>query len=113
MTVKIYHNPRCRKSREALQWLYDRNITPEIVEYLKRPPTQDEFIEIINGLPAPANTLIRGKEAMDLNITPENLGETEVLELLCAHPEIMERPVVTTEKGSRIGRPADTIMDIL
>lgn len=113
MSIKIYHNTRCSKSRETLKLLQEKGHDPEIIEYLNDPPTVLELEYIVENLQQPANALIRVKEAGALDIEPRELGETEVIKLLRAHPEIMERPVVITEKGVRIGRPPELVLEIL
>ncbi|MGM0423147.1 MAG: arsenate reductase (glutaredoxin) [Pseudomonadota bacterium] len=113
MDIRIYHNPRCSKSRQTLQLLQEKGISPEIIEYLKTPLSAAEIEHIIEYLPHPANILIRDKEAAELGIESKRLGETGVLELLQEHPHIMERPIVVSAKGVRIGRPPETVLEIL
>lgn len=113
MSIKIYHNTRCSKSRETLKLLQEKGYDPEIIDYLNNPLSEYELHHIIENLPQPANALIRAKEAGDLDIDPKRLGETGVVKLLITHPEVMERPIVVTDKGVRIGRPPESVLEIL
>ena len=113
MTIKIYHNPRCSKSREALKLLEDKNKKFEVVEYLKTPPDQAELAAIAMKLPNGAQRLYRAKDAKKLGLNIEDLSHEAIIEMIAAEPKLMERPVVTTETAARIGRPPEDILEIL
>ena len=104
MAVTIYHNPRCSKSRQALQLLRERGIEPEIVDYLKTPPAADE-IEAVLGMEPRA--LMRAKEAAyrDAGMADESLSRRALIDLMAAHPIVIERPVVVSGARAALGRP--------
>ncbi len=113
MTIKIYHNPRCSKSRQTLQLLHDKGFEPEVVEYLKSPPTKKELAEIALKLPDGATRMVRAKDAKDLGFDPKDLTHEEIINLLDEDPSVMERPIVVTDKGARLGRPPEDVLEIL
>lgn len=113
MTIKIYHNPRCSKSRQTLELLRDKGYDPEVIEYLKSPPSKKELAEIALKLPEGAIRLVRPNDAKDLGFDPHDLTHEQIINLLDEDPSVMERPVVVTEKGARIGRPPEDVLEIL
>ena len=113
MTIKIYHNPRCSKSRETLKLLKDKGFDPKVIEYLKSPPSKAELAEIALKLPEGATRLVRPKDAKDLGFDPHDLTHEQIINLLHEDISVMERPVVVTEKGARLGRPPEDVLDIL
>jgi arsenate reductase len=114
MKAIIYHNPRCSKSRQALALLNDKGIEPEIRQYLKSPLSRAELTDLIQQLGINAHKLLRTKEAeYKESGLSEDSTEDEVIAAICNQPKLMERPVVVTEKGARIGRPTEAIEDIL
>lgn len=114
MKATIYHNPRCSKSRQALALLNDKQIETDIHEYLKSPLNSTELSELIKLLGIPAHDLLRTKEAeyKEAGLSKES-SEAEILAAISSTPKLMERPIVVTEKGARIGRPTEAIEEIL
>ena len=112
MSLVIYHNPRCSKSRETLALLQDRGLTPQIIDYLKTPPDAATLREIVARLGLPARALVRKKEAADAGI-PDTLEGDALLEALAAAPAALERPVVVCGDKARIGRPPAQVLEIL
>lgn len=114
MQAKIYHNPRCSKSRATLELLQQHNINVDVVEYLKQPPEAAEIREILTRLGLTARDLIRSKEAA---FTDSGLSldadEAELIELMTRQPEIIERPVVVIGNRARIGRPPENVLELL
>ena len=98
MAVTIYHNPRCSKSRQALQLLRDRGIEPEIVDYLKTPPSADEIDAVLSKLGLEPRTVMRGKEAAyrEAGMADESLSRRALIDLMAAHPIVIERPIVVS-----------------
>src|SRR5260370_42131830 len=94
MTVTIYHNPRCGKSRETLELLRRRGITPEIIEYLKTPPNASELRRIIGLLGIAPRQLLRAKEAREAGIDAAKLSDEALIAAMVPHPIIIERPIV-------------------
>lgn len=111
--VVIYHNPRCSKSRETLKLLQDKGISPQVVEYLKTPPTAGDLARIVAALGRPAKDLVRKKEAAEAGIDPAVLSESELLAALAANPAAIERPVVIKGAKAALGRPPESVLAIL
>lgn len=109
--AKIYHNPRCSKSRQALALLQDRGIDPEVVLYLKDPPDEAELRQIISRLKLTAAELLRAKETIAKTVPLNN--EAEIIAAMATHPILIERPIVLTDKGAVIARPPERLLDIL
>ena len=115
MTVTIYHNPRCSKSRQTLALLIDKGVKPEIVEYLKTPPTQKELSRILELLGLTPRTLIRTKESeyKNLGLDNANLDELTLIAAMVSNPILIERPIVVTENNAAIGRPPENVLKII
>ena len=113
MTIKIYHNPRCSKSRETLKLLNDKGHNPEVIEYMKEPLDEAGLAAIAMKLPKGAQRLYREKDAKTLGLNIKNLTHEQIIEMIAADPSLMERPVVVTETGARIGRPPEDVLEIL
>ncbi len=115
MTVTIYHNPRCSKSRQTLQLLHDRAIEPEIVEYLGRPPSTAQLKEILDLLGLAPRELMRRKEApyTELGLADEGLSEDALIEAMVQNPILIERPIVLANGKAALGRPPEAVLEIL
>lgn len=116
MTISIFHNPKCTKSRETLKLLNDRGIDPEIVLYLQTPPTQKELSEILKKLGMEAKQLIRFKEPVskELGIKPsDQRPEAEWIKLMVENPILIERPIVITPKKAVLGRPPENVLELI
>lgn len=113
--VKIYHNPRCSKSRETLALLRDRGIEPTIIEYLKTPLSTDELRSLFQAANLQVREAMRTKEKeyKDLGLDDENLSDEDLLVAIAKHPRLMNRPFVVTEKGARLCRPTELVEEIL
>jgi arsenate reductase len=114
MTVILYHNPRCSKSRQTLELLEHRGIQPEVIRYLEHPPSPEELKRIIGLLGISAHDLIRSNESeyAKLQLNPET-DETRLLAAMSQHPRLIQRPIVVSGERARIGRPPELIEDIL
>ena len=111
--MKIYHNPRCSKSRQGLAILKDAQLEPEIIEYLKNPISFDELSEILKKLDIPAIDLVRKNEAIwKENFKNRELSEKEVIEAMVSFPKLIERPIVIKGNMAVIGRPPEKIKDL-
>ena len=114
MQVMIYHNPRCSKSRQTLALLQENGVEPEVIEYLKTPPTQEELAEVIGKLDRAPHDVVRAKEdsyaASGLSTESDTVA---VCKAIIAEPILLERPIVV--KGSRavIGRPPEDVLKLL
>ena len=112
--MKIYHNPRCRKSRETLAMLEEKGQTPEVVEYLKNVPTKEELKEILSLLGIPAEKLLRKGEAIfKENFKGKSLSDDEWIDAMVEYPKLIERPIVINKGKAAIGRPPEQVLDIL
>lgn len=111
----IYHNPRCGTSRTVLQALQDAGHAVEVVEYLKTPLKRDELARLIAAAGITVREAIRSKEAIysELGLDNPDLSDDELLQAMEAHPILMNRPIVVTDKGTRLCRPADVVNEIL
>ena len=116
MAVTIYHNPRCSKSRQTLQLLRDRGIEPEIVEYLKTPPSADELGgSVLAKLGIEPRALMRTKEAAyrEAGMADEGLSRRALIDLMVANPIVIERPIVVNGARAALGRPPESVLSIL
>ena len=115
MAVTIYHNPRCSKSRATLALLQERGADLKIVEYLKTPPSKAEMKKILAGLHMEPRDLMRKKEApyKDLGLADESLGRDALIDAMLANPVLIERPVVVNGGKYALGRPPESVLDIL
>lgn len=115
MSVRIYHNPRCSKSRATLALLEENGHAPEVVEYLKTPPTEDELRQVLAALGLGPRDVIRTGEAAykDNNLADENLSDDQLIAAMVANPILIERPIVVSGGKAKIGRPPEGVLDIL
>jgi len=113
--VIIYHNPRCKKSREGLQLLEDRGIHPKIVKYLEDPPTPAELGEILEKLKMKPYDLLRRneKEFKELQLKEKKDDRKALLEAMHNHPRLIQRPIVINGEKAALGRPPENILEIL
>ena len=113
MTYTIYHTPKCSKCRATLEILNNKGVEPNIIEYLKNPPSKEELAEIIQKLNIQPTELIRFKEekAKELGISAtDDLTLEEWLTILTENPVLIERPIVLSAKGAVIGRPPKNVL---
>jgi len=115
MTVSIYHNPRCSKSRATLELLRTRNIEPQIIEYLQTPPDKATLKNILQELNLAPRDIMRKKEACykELNLADTDLDEDALLDAIVDNPILLERPIVVAGKRVAIGRPPENVLAIL
>src|SRR5215472_2732505 len=113
MPVTIYHNPRCNTSRRTLALLRDNGIEPEIVEYLKAPPSAAELKMILGQLKMPAARLLRRKEAAAAGIDPRALSEDALIAAMVKNPIVIERPIVVSGGKAALGRPPEAVLGVL
>lgn len=112
--MKIYHNPRCRKSRETLALLRENGLDPEIILYLEETPSQETLSEILAKLGIPAEKLLRKGEAIfKEKYKGKNLSEAEWIAAMVADPKLIERPIVINGNKAALGRPPEQVLDIL
>ena len=115
MSVTIYHNPKCSKSRQTLELLREKNITPTIIEYLKNPPTAEKLKEILSQLGIAPRDLMRKKEDAykELGLANSSLSDEDLIGFMVTHPILIERPIVVANGKAALGRPPEQVLDIL
>jgi arsenate reductase (glutaredoxin) len=113
MAVTMYHNPRCNTSRRTLALLRERGVEPEIIEYLKTPPTAAELKKILGQLKMPAARLVRKKEAATAGIDPKALSEDALIAAMVENPIVIERPIVVSGAKAALGRPPEAVLAVL
>ena len=112
--IKIYHNPRCSKSRQGLELLQNSGKEFEIVKYLENTPTKDELISIIEKLQIKPVELVRKNEAIwKENYKGKELSDPEIIEAMLQNPKLIERPIVINNSKAAIGRPLENIQNII
>ena len=112
--MKIYHNPRCRKSRETLSILIEKKAQFEIIEYLKNPLKKSEIKNILSLLKISAEDLIRKEEKLfKESFKGKELTDAQCLELIYKHPILMQRPIVVKNQSAVLGRPPINVLDLL
>ena len=111
----IFHNPRCSKSRQTLALLEQQGVKPEVIEYLKTPPSVASLSKILKQLGINARQLLRKgeKEYEELNLADESLTEQQLIQAMCDNPKLIERPIVVHNGKAKIGRPPETVLEIL
>ena len=112
--ITLYHNPRCRKSREALQLVEHSGLPFEVVDYQMNPLSPDALKGILKKLGIPAEALLRKNEALwKEHYKGKTLTEEELVDLMVAHPRLMERPILVRGEQALVGRPPERIMELL
>lgn len=115
MTVTIYHNPACGTSRNTLAMIRQAGEEPEVIEYLKQPPTRDKLVELIAAMGISPRDLLRRKGTPydELGLDDPKWSDDELIDFMIAHPILINRPIVVTEKGVRLCRPSEVVLEIL
>ncbi len=113
MAARIFHNPKCSTSRKTLDLLRENDIEPEIVLYLKTPPTRDELVAMIADAGIDVRTAVRKRESLYGELGLADATDDELLDAMAEHPILIERPFVVTDKGTRLARPIENVNEIL
>ena len=108
----LYHNPRCSKSRQALELLQGKGLSPQVVEYLKTPPDATALKRLLGQLGLSARDVLRKKEAAEAGIDAE-AGEAALIRALAQHPIALERPIFVHKGKAVVGRPPEKVLEIL
>jgi len=113
--IVLYHNPACSTSRNVLAMLRERGIEPTIVEYLKTPPGKARLRELVDALGGSVRALLRTKAAPyeELGLADPKWTDEQLLDFMVQHPVLIERPVLVTPLGTRLGRPKETVLEVL
>ena len=115
MTIVIYHNPACGTSRNTLAMIRQSGETPQVIEYLKDPPTRDTLVALIAEMGIAPRDLIRqkGTPYADLGLDDPSLTDAQLIDAMIANPILINRPIVVTPLGTKLCRPSEAVLDIL
>ncbi len=115
MTVTIYHNPDCGTSRNVLALIRNSGEEPEVIEYLKTPPSREKMVELIGCMGISVRDLLRekGTPYAELGLGDESLSDDALLDAMMVHPILINRPIVVTSLGVKLCRPSEAVLDIL
>ena len=115
MTVTIYHNPACGTSRNTLAMIRQSGEEPEVIEYLKTPPSRARLVELINALGISPRELLRekGTPYAELGLADPKWSDDELIDFMLSHPILINRPIVETPKGTRLCRPSEAVLPLL
>ena len=115
MKAIIFHNPACGTSRNTLAMIEASGETPTVIEYLKTPPSRERLIELISMMAITPRELLRrkGTPFEELNLDDPTLSDDQLIDAMMAHPILINRPIVVTEKGARLCRPSERVLELL
>ena len=115
MSVTIYHNPACGTSRNTLAMIRQSGEQPEVIEYLKNPPSRARLIELIKAMAIPVRALLRekGTPYAELGLADPKWSDDQLIDSMLAHPILINRPIVVTPKGIKLCRPSEAVLDLL
>jgi arsenate reductase len=115
MTVTIYHNPACGTSRNTLAMIRQSGVEPNVIEYMKTPPSRERMVELLAAMHMKPRTLLRekGTPFAELGLGDPKWTDEELIDVMIAQPILINRPVVVTEKGVRLCRPSELVLEIL
>lgn len=115
MTITIYHNPGCGTSRNTLAIIRQSGEEPEVIEYLKNPPSRERLVELIAAMGTTPRELLRekGTPYAELNLGDPKWSDDEIVDFMLAHPILINRPIVVTPLGTILARPSEAVLDIL
>lgn len=115
MTITIYHNPGCGTSRNTLAIIRQSGEEPEVIEYLKNPPSRERLVELIAAMVMTPRELLRekGTPYAELNLGDPKWSDDEIVDFMLAHPILINRPIVVTPLGTILARPSEAVLDIL
>lgn len=115
MKTTIYHNPACGTSRNTLAMIEASGETPHVIEYLKTPPSRERLVELISLMGITPRELLRrkGTPYEELNLDDPTRSDNQLIDAMMSHPILINRPIVITEKGARLCRPSERVLEIL
>lgn len=113
--ITIYHNPRCSKSRATLALLEENDVSPEIVYYLETPPSSEELKELLSKLGLGIRDILRNNEAeySELGLDDPSLSDEIIFDIVCRHPNLIQRPIVVQGERAILGRPPENVLSLL
>ncbi len=115
MTITIYHNPKCGTSRNTLAMIRNSGVEPEIIEYLKHPPSREKILELVAAMGLTVRDILRqrGTPYDELHLGEAHWTDAQLLDFIQEHPILMNRPIVITPLGTKLCRPSEVVLDIL
>jgi arsenate reductase len=115
MRITIYHNPACGTSRTVLGLIRDSGEQPQVIEYLKTPPSREELVSLIGRMAMPVRDVLRRKGTPydELGLDDPSLGDDQLIDAMMAHPILINRPIVVSPEGVKLCRPAEKVLDLL
>jgi arsenate reductase (glutaredoxin) len=113
MSLIIYHNPKCSKSRATLALLREHGLEPQVIEYLKHPPSVEQLKTILGMLGARPRELLRPREAREAGLDDPALSDDAIIAGMVNHPLVIERPIVIAGDRARLGRPPESVLEIV
>lgn len=115
MSVTIYHNPACGTSRNTLAMIRQSGAEPEVIEYLKTPPSRETLVALIKAMGVSVRDVLRekGTPYAELGLADPKWTDDQLIDFMLAHPILINRPIVVTENGVRLCRPSEAVVDIL
>ncbi len=115
MTITIYHNPACGTSRNTLAMIRQSGEEPEVIEYLKTPPSREKLVQLIAAMGISPRNLLRekGTPYAELGLGDPKWSDDELIDFMMEHPILINRPIVVTRLGARLCRPSEAVLDIL
>lgn len=115
MTVTIYHNPNCGTSRNTLAMIRQSGEEPAVIEYLKTPPSRERLVELLAAMKISPRQLLRekGTPYAELNLADPKWSDDQLIDFMMVHPILINRPIVVTDKGARLCRPSELVLDLL
>ncbi|QNN57922.1 arsenate reductase (glutaredoxin) [Diaphorobacter ruginosibacter] len=113
--VTIYHNPECGTSRNTLALIRNSGVEPEVIEYLKNPPSKELLVELIKSMNIAPRELLRqkGTPYEELGLQDDKWSDVQLIDFMLAHPILINRPIVVASKGVKLCRPSEAVLDIL
>ena len=115
MPVTIYHNPKCGTSRNTLAMIRAAGVEPEVIEYLKNPPSRETLVKLLGAMKARPRDVLRQKGTPydKMNLGDESLSDDALIDAMMEHPILINRPIVVTDMGVRLCRPSEAVLEIL
>ncbi|WP_417669949.1 arsenate reductase (glutaredoxin) [Roseibium sp.] len=115
MAITIYHNPKCGTSRNTLAMIRDAGEEPQVIEYLKTPPSRDELVDLIKRMEIPVRDLLRQKGTPydELGLGEDKWSDDQLTDFMMEHPILINRPIVVSDKGVALCRPSEKVLELL
>lgn len=115
MSMTIYHNPKCGTSRNTLEMIRKSGVEPQVIEYLKTPPSREELVDLIKRTGLPVRDILRQKGTPydELGLGEDRWTDDQLIDFMMEYPILINRPIVVSEKGVRLCRPSEKVLDLL